>query len=176
MALREVGGKRPRLHGGSYVDESALLIGDVTLRERASVWPFALLRADDDSVEIGEGSAVMDMAFVEAPEGRPVKVGAGCLVSHGARLHGCVVEDGVLVGVGAIVLDGARVGKGSMVAAGALVPPGKEIPAGSVVSGTPAAVARPATDADAARLRGELDRILEKAERYARERPDRHPE
>jgi len=170
MALREAGGKRPSLQEDTYVDESALLIGDVTLRERASVWPCALLRADDASVQVGEGSAVMDMAFVEAPEGLPVRIGAGCLVSHGARLHGCVIEDGVLVGVGAIVLDGARVGRGSIVAAGSLVPPEKEIPAGSVASGTPAAVVRPVTEADTARIRGELDRILEKAARYARER------
>lgn len=167
MTLRDVGGKRPRVAEGVYVDDSALLIGDVTLGAGSSVWPCALLRADDDSVEVGEGSAVMDMAFLEAPKGRPVKVGRGCLVSHGARLHGCVVEDGVLVGIGAIVLDGASIGAGSVVAAGTLVPPGKTVPANSVLAGVPAAVTRSAGDADADKLVVELRAIAEKARRYA---------
>lgn len=109
----------------------------------------------------------MDMAFLEAPKGRPVKVGRGCLVSHGARLHGCVVEDGVLVGIGAIVLDGASIGAGSVVAAGTLVPPGKTVPANSVLAGVPAAVTRSAGDADADKLVVELRAIAEKARRYA---------
>jgi len=167
--LREVGDKRPRIAEGAYVDESALLIGDVTIQRHASVWPCALLRADDDSVEIGEGSAVMDMAFLEAPRGKPVRVGRHCLVSHGVRLHGCIVEDGTLIGIGAIVLDGARVGKGSIIAAGSLVPPGKEIPPGSVAAGTPATVVRPAGSGDAEMVRRELEAVRSKAERYSQE-------
>lgn len=167
MALRDVGGRRPSVHEEAYVDEDALLIGDVTLRKGVSVWPCALLRADDDSVEVGEDSAVMDMAFLEAPKGRPVRVGSGCLISHGARLHGCVIGDGVLVGIGAIVLDGALVGDGSIVAAGSLVPPGKEIPPRSVATGTPAAVTRAAGEADARMVRDELRAVGEKARRYS---------
>jgi carbonic anhydrase/acetyltransferase-like protein (isoleucine patch superfamily) len=167
MALRDVGGKRPSIDQGAYVDESALLIGQVTLRRGASVWPCALLRADDDAVEVGEGSAIMDMAFLEAPKGRPVSVGSGCLISHGARLHGCVVGDGVLVGIGAIVLDGARVGDGSIIAAGSLVPPGKEIPPRSVATGVPVAIARATTDADIQAVKAELGAVCEKARRYS---------
>lgn len=167
MVLREAGDRRPQVHEGAYVDESSLVIGGVTLHAGASVWPFALLRADDDTVEVGEGSAIMDMAFLEAPEGRPVKVGRGCLISHCARLHGCVIEDDTLVGVGATVLDGARVGRGSVIASGALVLPNEEIPAGSVAAGLPAKVLRAATREDAARLRDELGRVSEKAGRYA---------
>lgn len=152
------------------MDESALLIGAVTVRRRASVWPLALLRADDDIVEVGEGSAVMDMAFAEAPQGRPVRVGSDCLVSHGARLHGSTVEDGCLIGIGAIILDGAVVGKGSIVAAGSLVPPGKIIPPDSVAVGTPASVVRQMTDADRRLVADEVDAVKAKAERYARSR------
>lgn len=167
MALRNIGGRRPSIHEGAYVDESALLIGDVTLRRGASVWPCALLRADDDTIEVGEGSAIMDMAFLEAPKGRPVRVGSGCLISHGARLHGCVIGDGVLVGIGAIVLDGARVGDACIIAAGSLVPPGKEIPQRSVVIGVPATVARGTGEADARMVKAELEAIGEKARRYS---------
>lgn len=167
MAQREVGGKTPKVAPGAYVDDSALLIGDVSLGARASVWPCALMRADDDSIEVGDGSAIMDMAFLEAPKGRPVKVGDRCLISHGARLHGCVVEDDCLIGIGAIVLDGAKVGRGSIVAAGSLVPPGRDIPARSVVAGTPATVVRQASAADAEMISGELETVGTKAARYA---------
>jgi carbonic anhydrase/acetyltransferase-like protein (isoleucine patch superfamily) len=170
MTTRKAGNRRPSIAEGAYVDESALLIGAVTVRKRASVWPCALLRADDDEVDVGEGSAVMDMAFAEAPSGRPVRVGKGCLISHGARLHGCVVEDGCLIGIGATVLDGVVVGKGSIVAAGSLVPPGKAVPPGSVVVGTPATVARQTTDADRKLVSAELEAVKAKAERYARSR------
>ncbi len=168
MVLRDIGGKRPTIGDDAYVDESALLIGNVVLRARASVWPCALLRADDDMVEVGEGSAVMDMAFLEAPKGRPVRIGKDCLISHGARLHGCVVEDGVLIGIGAIVLDRAVIGKGSIVAAGSVVPPGREISPGSVAAGVPAAVTRKTSGADAEHVRAELDTVRAKAERYSK--------
>lgn len=170
MSLRTVGDRGPVVPEGAYVDESALLIGRVTLGVGASVWPCALIRADDDEVIIGDGSAVMDMAFLEAPSGCPVKVGNGCLVSHGARLHGCTLGDGVLVGVGAIVLDRATVGAGSVVAAGCLVPPGKEVPAGTVVTGLPAAESRRASDEDARRLKAELEAVQAKARKYGSER------
>ncbi len=167
MPLREIDGRKPSAAEGTYVDESALLIGAVVLHRGVSVWPCALMRADDDSVEVGEGSAVMDMAFVEAPRGRPVKIGKGCLVSHCARLHGCVVEDGAMIGVGATVLDGAKVGRGSIVAAGSLVPPGKEVPPGSVVAGVPATVLRQAGSTDADMVAKELATVGDKARRYA---------
>lgn len=169
MPLRTVGGRGPVVPPGTYVDDSALLIGRVTLGARTSVWPCALIRADDDEVELGDGSAVMDMAFVEAPRGRPVRIGDGCLVSHGARLHGCTLGDGVLVGVGAIVLDRATVGAGSVVAAGCVVPPGKDVPPGTVVAGIPAAEVRRASEEDARSLSTELEVVRVKAQRYAAE-------
>lgn len=167
MALRAAGDREPTVPKGLYVDDSALLIGDISLGERCSVWPFALLRADDDSIRVGDGTAVMDMAFLEAPEGKPVEVGSNCIVSHCARLHGCVVEDGVIIGIGATVLDGARVGGGSVVAAGSVVPPGHAIPPNTVVAGVPAKVVREAGHEDHERLVKELATIASKAARYA---------
>jgi carbonic anhydrase/acetyltransferase-like protein (isoleucine patch superfamily) len=167
MVLREAGGKRPALGDGVYVDESAVVIGDVRLGGGASVWPAAVVRADDDRVEVGKGSAVLDMAFIEAPRGRPVTIGEGCLVSHCARLHGCTLGRSVLVGIGAIVLDGARVGDGAVVAAGSLVPPGAEVQPRTVVMGVPAKASRSVGPTDLETLRSELETLRAKAALYA---------
>jgi carbonic anhydrase/acetyltransferase-like protein (isoleucine patch superfamily) len=166
MVLRSYGNKRPTLGSNVYVDESAVVIGEVFLRDRSSVWPGAILRADDDTVEIGRGSAMMDMSFAEAPKGRPVIVGDGCIVSHSARLHGCEVGDEALVGIGALILDGAVVGERSVIAAGCLVPPGMKIAAGSVVMGLPAHVVRKTSAKDVEWLGEELKILAAKAAKY----------
>jgi len=166
MVLRSYGDKRPELGRDVFVDESAQVIGDVRLEDESSVWPGTVIRADDDSVRIGEGTAVMDLAFVEAPEGRPVEVGPGCIVSHCASLHGCSIGSGVLVGVGAIVLDAADVGDGCVIASGALVTPGTVIPAASVVMGMPGKVVRSVEPSAADDLARELLTIRRKARAY----------
>ena len=166
MVLRKFGAKEPQVAEGAYVDVSAQVIGDVRLKEGASVWPGAVVRADDDYVEIGRNSAVMDIAFIEAPKGMPVVVGNNCLVSHSARLHGCRLEDETMIGIGAIVLDGAIVGARSIIAAGSLVSPGTKIPAESVVVGAPGRVTRQTTSADIDRLRNDLKAIARKVKVY----------
>lgn len=166
MAIRGFGDKKPIVGEDVYVDESAQVIGDVNLKDGSSVWPGAVIRADDDSVEIGRGSAVMDLAFVEGPKGRPVRIGTGCIVSHGARLHGCEIGDESVIGIGAIVLDGAVIGQRSIVAAGTLVPPGTRIPPESFVVGVPGKVTRPTTAADVEKLRRDLKVLSTKAKAY----------
>ena len=151
----------------AYVDEAALLIGDVVLGAEASVWPGAILRGDDDRVEIAAGSAVMDMAFAEAPRGRSVFVGEDCIVSHGARLHGCRLERGVLVGIGAVILDGAIVHEGAIIAAGAVVPPGTQIAAGMMVAGVPASERRQVFKAEAEGIADDLASVRAKAREYS---------
>lgn len=164
--LRDFGDKSPRLGSDVYVDEAAVVIGDVHLHDGASVWPGAVLRADDARVDIGKGSAMMDLSFAEAPEGSPVMVSDGCIVSHGARLHGCVILDGCLIGIGAIVLDKAHIGANSVIAAGALVTPGAKVPPGSLVMGSPAKVVRQTGQSDRDFLETELKRIAGKARAY----------
>jgi carbonic anhydrase/acetyltransferase-like protein (isoleucine patch superfamily) len=166
MVLRSFGEKSPALGMEVYVDESAVVIGEVVLRDRSSVWPGAVLRADDDMVEIGRGSAMMDMSFAEAPKGRPVVVGDGCIISHAARLHGCRVGDETLVGIGALILDGAVIGERSVIAAGCLVPPGTKIAAESFVMGQPARVVRQTTSKDVDWLSEELKLLSAKAAKY----------
>ncbi len=169
MVLRSFGDKKPSVSKDVFVDASAVVIGDVTLQERSSVWPGAVIRADDDSVLIGRGSAVLDLALVEAPKGRSVSVGEGCIISHGALLHGCSVGNDSTVGIGAIVLDGASIGEKSVVAAGTLIPPGAKIPSGSFVLGVPGKIVRQTSQNELARLREELRALSEKASRYRSE-------
>lgn len=168
MALRNFGDKKPTIGLGVYVDESAVVIGDVRLHDGVSIWPGAVLRADEDRVEVRDGSAVMDMAFVEAPKGKPVVVGRNSLISHSARLHGCSVGDRTLVGICAIVLDEASVGDDCIVAAGALVPPGMVVRPGSMVLGSPAKVVREVTANEKAWLTKELEVLGAKASTYRR--------
>lgn len=170
MVLRNFGNKCPSIGTGVFVDESAVVIGEVVLKDHSSVWPGAVLRADDDMVEIGRGSAMMDLSFAEAPKGRAVIVGDGCIVSHAARLHGCRVGDETLVGIGALVLDGAEIGQRSVIAAGCLVPPGTKIPTESFVMGLPARVVRQTTSKDSDWLREELKLLAAKAAKYLAQR------
>jgi carbonic anhydrase/acetyltransferase-like protein (isoleucine patch superfamily) len=170
MAIRAFGEKRPVIGTDVFVDDSAIVIGDVRLHDGASVWPGAIIRADDSNVEIGRGSAMMDMSFAEAPRGRPVTVGDGCIISHGARLHGCTIGPECVVGIGAIVLDGSVVGERSVIAAGSLVTPGAKIPPESFVMGTPGRVARSTTSADMAWLKDELKVLAIKSAKYRERR------
>lgn len=166
MVLRSFGDRKPSVAKDVFVDESAVVIGDVTLHERSSVWPGAVVRADDDAVVIGKGSAVLDLVLIEAPRSRPVSVGDGCIISHGARLHGCSIGNDCTVGIAAVVLDGATIGEKSVVAAGSLVPPGAKIPPGSFVLGVPGKITRQTSQNDLSRLREELRALGDKAARY----------
>lgn len=161
-------GHHPQIDCQAWVDISARIIGRVSLAARVTIWPGAVLRADDEAIAIGEGSAVLDLALIEAPTGHPVVIEAGALVSHQACVHGATIRRGALVGIGAIVLDGAVVGEGALVGAGAVVPPGMEVPAGSLVLGGPAKVVRELKPAERTMVAGQLADLQRKAEIYRR--------
>jgi len=166
MSLTRFKDRAPSVDPSVFIDPSARILGAVTLREDCSVWPGAVLRADDDGIEVGPGSVFLDQSFAEAPAGRPVVVGARCLVSHGAKLHGCTLHDEVVVGIGAIVLDRAEVGEGSVVGAGALVTPNTRLPPNSLAVGAPAAVRRAVTAEERAHYQVERLVVVEKAKVY----------
>ncbi|MFA5614978.1 MAG: gamma carbonic anhydrase family protein [Methanoculleus sp.] len=128
-----------------FIAENATVIGDVTLADDVNIWFGAVVRADRDSIAVGAGSNIQDNAVVHTTPGFPVRIGAGVSVGHGAILHGCTIEDDVLVGMGAIVLNGAVVREGSIIGAGAVVTEGKEIPPRSLVLGVPGKVVRETT-------------------------------
>lgn len=162
------GGHAPAVDPQAWVDVSARIIGRVVLEAGATVWPGAVLRADDEEIRIGRGSAVLDLCLLEAPKGRPVVVAPGALVSHQACLHGAKVAAGALVGIGAIVLDGAEVGAGALIGAGAVVTPGMRVPPGVLALGAPAKVVRELTPDERAMVARQLADLAVKAAVYRR--------
>ena len=147
-------GRAPRLGAEVFVAPTAAVVGDVTLGDGASVWYGASMRGDVHWISVGPGSNVQDCATVHVSRGtHPCRIGSRVTVGHNAVVHGCTVEDDVLVGMGAVVLDGAVVGAGSIVGAGALVTGGTILPPRSLVLGSPARVVRQVTDAEVERTR-----------------------
>jgi carbonic anhydrase/acetyltransferase-like protein (isoleucine patch superfamily) len=143
MPLFSFEGKRPTVHPTAFVAPTAVLIGDVTIEENASVWYNTVLRADFSSIVVRRGANVQDCAVVHVTPTHGVDVGAGATIGHLCTIHAATLGTECLVGNGATVLDGARIGVRAMVAAGALVTPGTEIPDGMLAVGFPAKVKGP---------------------------------
>jgi carbonic anhydrase/acetyltransferase-like protein (isoleucine patch superfamily) len=143
MPLFSFEGKSPRIHPTAFIAPTAVIIGDVTIEERASVWYNAVVRSDFAPIVIRAGANVQDCAVVHVTPRDAVEIGAGATVGHLCLIHGATIGDEALVGNGATVLDGVKVGKGAMIAAGALVTPGTEIPDGVLAIGVPAKVKGP---------------------------------
>jgi len=147
--IRSVPGRTPRVHPGAYVDPAAQVIGDVTIDEGASVWPFSVLRGDQDNyVTLGRNSNVQDGSVLHVTPEFPCIVGAGVTIGHRSVVHACTIMDNVRIGIGAIVLTGAVVEEGAQVGAGAVVPQGKIVPAGWLVMGGPAKPVRKMSEAE----------------------------
>jgi carbonic anhydrase/acetyltransferase-like protein (isoleucine patch superfamily) len=147
--IRPYQGVSPVVPASCYVDVSAQLIGDVVLGEQASVWMNAVVRGDVNAIRIGAKSNVQDCAVLHGMRYvYPVIVGEMVTIGHNATVHGCVVEDAVLVGIGAVILNNARIGEGSIIAAGAVIPEQMVIPPNSLVAGVPGKVRRTLGDED----------------------------
>jgi carbonic anhydrase/acetyltransferase-like protein (isoleucine patch superfamily) len=141
--IRSYRGISPAVPASCYVDFSAQVIGDVVLGDQASIWMNAVVRGDVHSIRIGARSNVQDCAVLHGMRHLyPVLVGELVTIGHNATVHGCVLEDEVLVGIGATILNNARVGTGSIIAAGAVIPEGMAIPPRSLVVGVPAKIKR----------------------------------
>jgi len=147
--IRSYQGHTPVIPENCYVDVSAQVIGDVVLGEHASVWMNAVVRGDVHSIRVGGHSNVQDCAVLHGMRHLyPVIVGDYVTIGHNATVHGCVIEDACLIGIGAAILNNARVGEGSIIAAGAVVPEGMVIRPRSLVAGVPAKVRRDLTSDD----------------------------
>ena len=154
------------IHPSAFIAPTAAVMGDVTLRESASVWFGAILRGDNAPIVIGVASNIQDGTIVHVDEGVPCHVGDRVGVGHGAILHGCTVEDDCLVGMGAIILNHARVGTGSVIGAGALLPERMVVPPGSLVMGVPGRVVRQVDAALRERIRLTSVHYVEQSARH----------
>lgn len=165
--IYRLGERRIETVGEEYfVAPSADVIGTVRLGKWASVWFGAVLRGDNDWIQLGTATNVQDGSVLHTDQGIPLVIGDNVTVGHQAFLHACTVGDNCMIANGAIVLDRAVIGSNTVIAAGALVPPGKTIPSGVVMMGSPAVVAREITDKDIAKIRIAAERYVQNAQRY----------
>jgi carbonic anhydrase/acetyltransferase-like protein (isoleucine patch superfamily) len=164
--LRRYRDHTPKVAPSAYVDPAANVIGEVTIGARSSVWPTVTIRGDIAPITVGEETNIQEATVVHADEGFPSVIGSRVSVGHGAIVHGCVIEDDSLIGIGAIVLTGARIGRGSVVAAGALVPEGMQVPADTLVMGMPAKPRRAVTEEERARFRSGVQSYVQRGQEF----------
>jgi len=148
------------IHADAFIHPAALVYGDVTLGERASVWPTAVVRADTAPIVIGAESNVQDGTVIHVDPGVPATIGARVAIGHRAVVHGATVEDDCLIAMGAVVLNHVVVGSGSIVGAGAVCTEGMRIPPNSLVLGVPGRVIRETTPDERARIRRTVEAYL----------------
>ncbi|MFP4169411.1 MAG: gamma carbonic anhydrase family protein [Methanomassiliicoccales archaeon] len=151
-----------------YIDPTAVIIGDVSIGKGVSVWPYAVLRGDQNGIEVGEGSNIQEHVMVHVDPGSPASIGKDVSVGHGAIIHGATIGDRCIVGIHSTVLNGAKVGEDSIIGANALVTEGMEVPPGSIVVGVPGKVVkrdqgstRKATERNAAAYHKLRDEFIE---------------
>lgn len=141
---------KPKIAASAFVAPGAVLCGDVTVGENCGIYANASIRADFGKIVIGDGSNVQDCCIMHANPQNPLIIGKGVSVGHGAIVHGCVIHDNVLVGMGAIIMDGVEIGENTLIGAGALITQKKKIPPNSMVMGSPAKVLRELTEEEVA--------------------------
>jgi carbonic anhydrase/acetyltransferase-like protein (isoleucine patch superfamily) len=170
MPIYELDGQAPEFpsEGNYWVAETATLIGRVRLKKDASVWFGALLRGDNEWIELGERSQIQDNATLHTDPGFPLTIGANCVIGHNVILHGCTVGDESLIGMGAIMLNGSQVGRNCLVGAGAMITEGKNFPDNSLIVGAPARVIRTLDDKAAAMIRAGADIYVRRWQQYAK--------
>lgn len=149
-----------------FLAPGAVVLGDVTLGPRASVWYQAVLRGDVEKIIVDAETNIQDGCVLHADPGFPCILGQRVTLGHGAIVHGATVEDEVVIGMRAVVMNGAQIGAGSIVAVGAVVVEGAVIPPGSVVMGAPATVRRPCEERDFARIRHAAEHYVQAAQQY----------
>ena len=170
MAIYELDGQRPDLpqDGSYFIAESADVIGKIRLKPGASVWFGAVLRGDNEWIEIGQNSNVQDNCTCHTDKGFPLTIGANCTIGHNVILHGCTIEDGALIGMGSIVMNGARIGRNSVVGAGSIITEGKVFPENALILGAPARVVRTLDSAQIAAMGGAAKFYAANGPRFAK--------
>lgn len=166
MTCYKLGDLAPHIDDSAFIAAEATVIGQATLSANTSIWPGAVIRADNEPIVIGQGSNVQEGAVLHVDPGCPLTIGQGVTIGHQAMLHGCTVHDGALIGIQAIVLNKAVIGKNCLVGAGAVVTEGKSFPERSLILGAPAKVVRTLSDDEVANLQKSAQSYAERAAQY----------
>jgi carbonic anhydrase/acetyltransferase-like protein (isoleucine patch superfamily) len=166
MAIYQLGPDAPYIPASAYVAAEATVIGRVRLGERSSVWPGAVLRGDDDTIDIGDDTNIQDGAVLHVDPGLPLKIGRDVTIGHQAMLHGCTIGDGALIGIGAVIYNRAIIGRHCIVGVGSIVPEGKSFPDRSLIVGVPARLIRELTDQDIEGLKRNVDAYVARGDDY----------
>jgi len=170
MPIYELDGQGPEFpaDGQYWVAETAVLIGRVRLKSHASVWFGAVLRGDNEWIEIGERSQIQDNATLHTDPGFPMVIGSNCVIGHKVMLHGCMIGNNTLIGMGATMLNGSKVGNNSLVGAGSLITERKTFPDNSMIVGAPARVIRPVDEAMSKMIAGGAEIYVKRWQQYAK--------
>jgi carbonic anhydrase/acetyltransferase-like protein (isoleucine patch superfamily) len=170
MPIYELDGATPEFpdDGSYWIADTATVIGRVRLKRDASVWFGAVLRGDNEWIELGERSQIQDNSMLHTDPGFPMVIGSNCVIGHNTILHGCTIGDNSLIGMGAILLNGAKIGAGSLVGAGALVTEGKIFPDNSLIVGSPARAVRSLDDKARAMIAAGADIYVRRWRQYAK--------
>jgi carbonic anhydrase/acetyltransferase-like protein (isoleucine patch superfamily) len=156
----------PSIAPGAFIAQGAIVLGDVHVGAESSIWYGTIVRGDAERIRIGAGTNLQDLSVLHSDPGVPCLVGDRVTVGHRAILHGCLIEDDCLIGMGAILLNGVRIGRGSVVGAGSLLLEGMDVPPGSLVVGAPAKVLRRVDERAAARIEHAWRHYVEMARRH----------
>ncbi|WP_226580088.1 gamma carbonic anhydrase family protein [Halobacillus litoralis] len=166
----EYKGKYPKIHSSAYIAEDAVITGDVTIEENASIWFKTVIRGDVSSVHIGKNCNVQDLSLLHQSPGKPLILEEGVTIGHQVTLHSAHIKKNALIGMGSLILDGAEIGEQAFIGAGSLVPPGKVIPPNTLAFGRPAKVVRELNEEDIQELNRVRATYVEKGQYYKEKR------
>jgi carbonic anhydrase/acetyltransferase-like protein (isoleucine patch superfamily) len=169
MPIISYKGNRPVIAEDAYISPRASIIGQATIGARSSVWEHATVRADYNMITIGTDSSIQDNCTVHCDLRFPTKIGNRVTLGHNSVVHGCTINDNVLVGIGAVILNNVDIGHHCIVGAGCVIVPGKKIPPESLVLGVPGKVARPLTSSDLMELESNWKVYVELSRQYLKE-------
>jgi carbonic anhydrase/acetyltransferase-like protein (isoleucine patch superfamily) len=173
MTIRHYKDKTPKIGNRVYIDDSAIVIGDVSIGDDVSIWPTCVVRGDVEAISIGQGTNIQDGAVLHvshagdfSPQGHPLTIGNGVTIGHRAVVHACTIGNYCLIGIGSIILDDAILEDYVLLGAGALVPSGKKLESGFLYVGSPAKPARPLSTAEKAFLEYSYQHYMELKNSY----------
>ncbi|MDN3652609.1 gamma carbonic anhydrase family protein [Thalassotalea ponticola] len=164
--IYQIENKQPSFAGNNFIAPTAVVIGDAHVGRNTSVWFNVVIRADNDSIHIGDNSNIQDGSVLHVDPNCPISIGEGVTVGHKVMLHGCTIGDNSLIGMNAVVLNGARIGKNCVIGANTLIPENMKIADGSLVLGSPGKVVKQLDEKHLAMLSQAAEQYVVNGERY----------